>query len=164
MESVRTATLEDLDVLVELAAALDAEIAPMRGGAIWHVRDARDPEGDVGRELTSLLADPDVLVLVGSIDAAVVGFAVVEFERLRDASVLARVTELYVLPGAREVGVGEALADAIVDASRARGCIGIDAPALPGHRSTKNFFERQGFTARMLTMHKPLRGGQPASG
>jgi hypothetical protein len=39
---------------------------------------------------------------------------------------------------------------------RARGCTGMDAMALPGHRQTKNFFEESGFTARKLVMHHRL--------
>ena len=54
------------------------------------------------------------------------------------------------------MGVGEALVADLVEVATARGCLGIDAPALPGHRQTKNFFEGQGFTARLLTMHRPL--------
>ena len=36
----------------------------------------------------------------------------------------------------------------------------VDAFALPGHRATKNFFEEEGFTARALIMHRPLRGSE----
>ena len=32
----------------------------------------------------------------------------------------------------------------------------MDAMALPGHRSAKNFFEESGFTARKLVMHHRL--------
>jgi hypothetical protein len=35
------------------------------------------------------------------------------------------------------------------------GCVGVDAPALPGSRSAKAFFEDNGFIARMLVMHRP---------
>ena len=56
----------------------------------------------------------------------------------------------------RSVGVGEAMADALVAHCTAQGCIGIDARALPGHRATKNFFEAHGFTARALVMHHVL--------
>jgi len=59
-------------------------------------------------------------------------------------------------PEAREVGVGEAMADALVAHCDDRRCIGIDAPALPGHRAAKNFFEAHGFTARALVMHRRL--------
>ena len=37
-----------------------------------------------------------------------------------------------------------------------QGCAGMDAMALPGHRSAKNFFEESGFTARKLVMHHRL--------
>jgi len=50
----------------------------------------------------------------------------------------------------------EAIAAQLVAFCTEEGCVGIDAGALPGHRDTKNFFERTGFTARSLTMHKPL--------
>jgi hypothetical protein len=39
-----------------------------------------------------------------------------------------------------------------------RGCVGIDALALPGHRAAKNFFEESGFTARAIVMHRSLNG------
>ena len=35
---------------------------------------------------------------------------------------------------------------------------GVDATALPGDRLTKNFFESNGFTARLLIMHRRLDG------
>ena len=44
----------------------------------------------------------------------------------------------------------------IRDSCRGRGCVGIDAIALPGHRAAKNFFEAHGFTARALAMHHQL--------
>ncbi|MGH9181071.1 MAG: hypothetical protein ACRDY5_05080 [Acidimicrobiales bacterium] len=37
-----------------------------------------------------------------------------------------------------------------------RRCAGIDAVALPGQRATKNFFEGNGFTARLIVMHRRL--------
>jgi hypothetical protein len=48
------------------------------------------------------------------------------------------------------------MADDLVAFCVARGCAGIDALALPGHRTTKNFFEGSGFTARALVMHRAL--------
>ena len=35
----------------------------------------------------------------------------------------------------------------------------MDAPALPGSRPAKAFFEDNGFVARLLVMHRPLAGG-----
>jgi hypothetical protein len=48
------------------------------------------------------------------------------------------------------------MADDLVAFCATRGCTGIDALALPGHRTTKNFFEGFGFTARALVMHREL--------
>ena len=93
---------------------------------------------------------------VGLIDDAVVGYASMHPERLHDGSQLAVVTDLYVTPGARGVGVGGALMDLLIDAARADGAVGIDSLALPGDRATKNFFERFGLTARAIVVHRSL--------
>ena len=154
MESVREATVADLDTLVEFAGELSAELGTMRGGALWTRRDAR-PE-PLRTAFAALLDDDGADVLLGCVDGAAVGFAVMVVEELRDGGRLARITELHVLADARGVGVGEALVAELLVRATARGCLGVDAPALPGHRATKNFFEGQGFTARLLTMHRPL--------
>jgi hypothetical protein len=52
--------------------------------------------------------------------------------------------------------VAEAMVAALDDWARTLGCAGIDAPALPGNRAAKAFFEGQGFLARLLVMHRPL--------
>jgi ribosomal protein S18 acetylase RimI-like enzyme len=154
MESVRDATVADLDALVEFAGELSAELGPLRGGELWTRRDARpEPHRDA---FAALLEDGESEVLVGCVDGTPVGFAVMVVEPLRDGGTLARITELHVLPDARGVGVGEAIVAELLTRAGARGCVGIDAPALPGHRATKNFFEGQGFTARLLTMHRAL--------
>lgn len=125
-----------------------------RGGALWARSEAR--EALTTASLTDLLANPDARVFVGTIDNSVVGFAVVEFDTLRDGSVLGRLGEIYVHPDARSVGVGESLVGDVEAVCRERGCTGIDALALPGQRATKNFFEGAGFTARSLLMHRSL--------
>jgi len=66
------------------------------------------------------------------------------------------VDDIVVGQGAREVGVGEAMVGDRVAWCEAEGCSGMDAMARPGHRSTKNFFEESGFTARNLVMHHRL--------
>ena len=95
-------------------------------------------------------------MVVGSIDDAVIGFGVGRIERLRDGRDLGIIEELYVEPEARSVGVGEVIAEALLDFFRERGCIGADALALPGNRATKNFFEQNGFVARSIVMHRRL--------
>jgi GNAT superfamily N-acetyltransferase len=148
----RRATPHDVPVLDELATAALAELLPTRGGALYARREAR------ARPLMELLDDEVALVLAGLIDDAVIGYAAATQEELRDGSRLAAVSDLYVHPEARGVGVGEALMVDIVAWAAERGCIGVDAMVLPGNRETKNFFETFGLTARALVVHRPLDG------
>ena len=46
--------------------------------------------------------------------------------------------------------------DLLLEWCRSRGCVGIDAVALPGDRHTKNFFETFGLTARAIVVHRNL--------
>lgn len=159
-EAVRVATPEDLPAIVGLVEALRAELTPMRGGRIWAVREARSgpPEEVYG----ALLTDPAICVIVGTIDDVVVGFGVVSAERLSDDRRLGVVSELFVDIEARAVGVGEAMLEAMVGFCQRKGCVGVDAFALPGHRAAKNFFEESGFTARAIVMHHSFDSGAAA--
>jgi len=162
VETARPATPADIPAVVALAHALRAELQPMRGGALWGLRDAADDPLDP--VFSGLLDRDDALVVVGCIDDAVVGFGTVVVETLRDGSRLGVIGELFVDPDARAVAVGESVAGALVAFCEGAGCIGIDAFALPGHREAKNFFERNGFTARALTMFKALPGHERLAG
>lgn len=119
---------------------------------MWEVRESRvAPTADA---LTAFLERTDARVTVGTIDGVVVGYGTVEIETLADGSMLGVIGDLYVEAGAREVAVGEEIASDLVAFCAERGAAGVDAFALPGHRAAKNFFERAGFTARALVMHK----------
>lgn len=157
MEAVRPAGHEDLPRLAELTAEAVAEQVDARGGPIWSVREARAIPA--AASLREAIADPDQRVVVGTIDDVVVGYAVVRVETLRNGAILGVVTDVYTEPGARDVGVGEAMIGAVIDWCEHRGCVGIDALALPGNRNTKNFFETFGFTARAIVVHRRLGGG-----
>ena len=151
-----------MDELARLARDAIGELAPMRGGAVWKASEAR--QEPVEETLRRDLADPDSRVLVGTIDSVPVGYAVARAQRLPDGSILGVVDDIYVDPGAREVGLGEALMADLIAWCTARGCFGMDAMALPGHRSTKNFFEESGFTARKLVMYHSLRADPEPDG
>jgi GNAT superfamily N-acetyltransferase len=159
VECARPATESDVARVIELAGLLRDELRPMRGGEIWFRRDARPEPLDTA--YAQLLADPDALVAVGCIDDVVLGFAAARVEPLRGGGTLGVLTELFVESDARSVGVGEALIDLVVDFCAGRGCVGVDAIALPGHRAAKNFFEGHGFTARSLVMHRALHERDP---
>jgi ribosomal protein S18 acetylase RimI-like enzyme len=146
MESARRAVPGDEERLADLAARAVAEVQDQRGGLL-HLAGIRPyAAADLHRA--------DTLVLVGCIDDVVVGYLLVRLTPLGDLGTVGQIDGLYVEPGARDVGVGEAM---MVDALAwcdAEGCTGVDAVALPGDRATKNFFERFGLTARAIVVHR----------
>jgi ribosomal protein S18 acetylase RimI-like enzyme len=151
MEQARAAHADDVGEIAELAHLLVEELEPTRGGALWARRERRD--GPYDAAYGALLGRDDTHVVVGTVHDVVVGFGVVVLERLRDGGVLGVITDLFVHPEARSVGVGEAMVGSIVAFCSEHDCVGIDALVLPGHRAAKNFFEESGFTARALVMH-----------
>ena len=152
MENARAATGAELARVAELARDLRAELRASRGGVLWETREARpEPLDDAVVELSKRV---DALVVVGTTEDAVVGYGIARWEVLRDGTRLGVIEEIYVEPEARAVGVGELLVEQLVAFCTEAGCVGVDATALPGDRQAKNFFERAGFTARSLVMHK----------
>jgi len=102
------------------------------------------------------MSSPDEEVWVGTLDSAILSYARAKVEVLRTGEYLGLVTDIYVTPEARSVGLGEALINVIIAWCSERKCVGIDSMALPGNRETKNFFETFGFKARLLTVHRSL--------
>lgn len=147
IEGVRPATTADGPVVEALFRAATEELRAERGGELWARQNRRAagpgfPDGG--------------LVLVGTIDDQVVGYAAVHAETLDDGAELALLTDVYVEDAARGVGIGELLLAEAIEWARQRGCVGVDAIALPGMRATKNFFEAAGLVARAIVVHKPL--------
>jgi GNAT superfamily N-acetyltransferase len=157
VEAARPAEAGDLARLELLARQARDELRPGRGGSIFLASAA----GRGRPALSEAMADPDRGVWVGTIDEVVVGYAAAHDEQLADGSRLGVIDDLFVEPGARGVGVGEALMDRVLGWCASRGCAGVDAMALPGSRATKNFFEESGFTARLLVMHRRLGDARP---
>ena len=153
-EAARSATAADLDALAALVDEAAAEKRSQKGGELWWRRERR--EGHAGADVAALLSSPDHEVAVGTIDGAAVGYGVVRRERLADGGLLGVIEDIYVDPGARAVGVGEALMEHLLAWCREQGCFGVDSLALPGDRSTKNFFESFGLVARAIVVHRPL--------
>ena len=154
MEAARRARPDDVQRLAELTRAAIAELTPTRGGEVWKAAEARAEPIEDG--LGALLSDDDTLVVVGTIDDVIVGYAVVRVQHLGDGSRLGVIDDIYVEDEARGVGLGETMMNDLIEWSVERKCFGMDAMALPGHRQTKNFFEESGFTARKLVMHHSL--------
>ena len=154
MEGARPATDADVARLAELCRAMLTQLEAFRGAEVFAGREARPQPFE--QCFASDLAAEDRSVWVGTIDDVVIGYAVGRTEPFRDGRILGRVDDLYVEPEARGIGVGECLMEALLEWFRGRGAFAVDAYALPGDRDTKNFFEEQGFTARLLVMHHRL--------
>jgi GNAT superfamily N-acetyltransferase len=146
----RVATPADADRLDELVSMAGSLIRPGRGGA-QHL----DIDG-FGWTLAERMTADATIVLVGTIDSVVLGFAVVSYRELAARVRVGRIEALFVEPDARELGVGEALLDALLEWCQSHQCRTVDAVALPGDRHTKNFFETFGLVARALTVSRSL--------
>lgn len=153
-EGSRRAEPGDLPVLEALAELAADEMSPLRGGSVWSRREARRPP--LAEGFRADLADRDARVAVGTIDGTVVGYGAIRVEPLHDGASIGRIGDIYVMPGARGVGVGESIANHLMGWAAARGCVGVDSLALPGDRHTKNFFETHGLVARAIIVHRKL--------
>ena len=153
-EGCRTASVDDVSRLAALAEQAVAELRPGRGGEVWSRTQAR--RAPFEPRFTAEIADPTTLVLVGTLDGSVVGYAVVHEQALADGGSLGVIDDLYTEPLARGVGVGEQLMDALLAWCTERGFQGVDGLALPGDRHTKNYFEANGLVARAIVVHRVL--------
>ena len=158
MEAVRVATEADLDELARLATLARDELGGERGGPMWQVLHGRpDPvRATLAADLSEAAADAGV-VLLGTVADAPAGYAVAHREALPDGTAIAVVSDVYVEPGFRDIGLGGALMDELLAWASAHDCRGIDALALPGMRHSTNFFERFGLTARAILVHRDVR-------
>jgi GNAT superfamily N-acetyltransferase len=138
--------------LAELAEAAIVELSAGRGGAVWARHAAR--RAPFEPDLVAALADPEQRVVVGTVDDIVMGYGAAAIQTLADGGRLGTVTDLYTDPGCRELGIGEAMMQDLVDWCAGSGCFGVDSLALPGDRHTKNFFESVGLVARGSVVHR----------
>lgn len=141
---VRFATHDDIGELERIEAEARAGLVDQRGGERWlATHPAR-----AGRWGDAIDAGD---VHVAHIDDLVVGYLVAP-----RAGEIVVVDEVYVVLEARELGFGDALLAAALDAGRRDGCTLVEGEALPGDRDTKNLYERAGITARLITVSRRL--------
>lgn len=152
--TARPATVDDLAEISTLCQTGLEELRPNRGGSLWARREARRPPIDLS--IRSTHDDPAGFLGVGTIDETIVGYVGVTVITLHDGTLVGDLTDIYVLPDARGVGVGEELMTLVIDWCTQHDCIGIDSIALPGDRATKNFFEGFGMVARAIRVHRSL--------
>ena len=150
--AARRATAEDLPELVRLYRILAAEMREYH--SMWELADGL-PEPVEGA-LAAALDDENTAVYLGTIDGLAFGFILGRSEPLLPQAGGERIGSIrfvFTEADAREVGVGEAMRETLLQDLRDRGLRRFDAHVLPGHRLVKNFFESGGFSARTIVMH-----------
>ena len=148
----REANNADIDLLEQMYRSLQAEMVALH--KMWPLADGLDEP--VSESLIAAIANPDSMVLIGSIDNYPFGFLVAHVEQLlaqADSETVGSIRLIYVEDDAREVAVAESMRELAVSMFRERGISKFDAHVLPGHRLAKNFFEAGGFSARSIIMH-----------
>lgn len=151
---VRHAQQGDVQTISEAHRLAQAAVADVRGGYLDTLLSGRgEPvEATFEEDLDTAASH----VWVGTADDLVVGYCVLRITQLRSGESLGVVTDLWVHPLSRGIGVGYALMSQATSTATDKGCCGIDARALPGDRETKNFFESFGLVARVIEVHKSL--------
>ncbi len=144
---VRRARAEDAPALAGLEREAREALEGARGGP--QLLAEQPAVGEWG----PALADPGRAVWVATIDDVAVGYLELALPGNDHIGV---VRQVFVLPGAREVGFGDELLAEAITAVRSAGGTAIESFALPGDRDTKNLYERAGVTARKLIVAKRL--------
>lgn len=150
-ESARRAVAADAAEVARLVGDALAAVVGQRGADQWLATDAPDVPTPA-----DLVDGAPLAWFVGCLDDVPVGVAAAAERAWRDGRTVVRAELVYVDPGAREVGVGEALVEALLAHAAERGAAALEATALPGDRELKNLFERVGLVARAIVVHKAL--------
>jgi GNAT superfamily N-acetyltransferase len=151
--AARWATPSDVEPLVSLYLELEGEQAALR--PIWP--ETQGLEEPIAESMAALVSSPDAIVVVGTIDDIPLGFLFATVEGMLDRADGRRVgvvRYIFSTDEARGVGIGQAMFDLAVDELRGREIDLFDAVVSPGHRLAKNFFESQGFRARLIVMNR----------
>ena len=141
---VRRAVVDDAPQLQELEHEARTALIDRRGGRRWlDTHPAREADWSQYIEHDAVYAAVH--------DDRPVGYLVASHSQN-----IARVDEVYVAPGWRDLGFGDALLEQAMADARDAGCTLIEGEALPGDRDIKNLYERAGVTARLIVVSRNL--------
>jgi GNAT superfamily N-acetyltransferase len=151
---IRPATTADLDGVVASSAALFAEDAAARDP----LRNADWPASYGAQWCSDLLADPQALVLVASLDGELFGHLVGTFA---EPSAMwtgskAELVSMFVQEGQRGQGVGGRLVDAFVDWAKERGAARLHVTAYAANEGALRLYQSRGFAPKSITLAQDL--------
>lgn len=141
---VRPERSEDVGAVERVRDEVLRTLAGLRGGEAYPA-----PAGEPGVTAADLS-------LVGTIGPVVVGALRAGTTVDGSGATICTISFIGVEPAARGVGVGRALLTSACDWARGQGASAVDSSALPGDRSTKNFFEAHGMVARLIVVRSSL--------
>lgn len=144
---VRPAHPDDAAAIAQLQDEAREALVDTRGG---NALLAEQPAVD---DWAAIIQAVDRRVWVATIDQVVVGYLELATPHSGGAGI---VQQVYVHPEAREVGFGDYMLAAAIDAIQQLGGTVVESFALPGDRDTKNLYERAGVTARKIIVSKRL--------
>jgi aminoglycoside 6'-N-acetyltransferase I len=128
------------------------------------------PPGQIRRQLVGLLDDDGNAVFLAWLKERPVGVATVTTTSGLELGLSAELEDLYVLPEARQIGVGGALIEAVKDWCRARGCTLVSVVVTPEGQAAHEligYYRGRGFveTGRVLLFAhlEPREPEQPSS-
>ncbi|NGO44368.1 GNAT family N-acetyltransferase [Streptomyces ureilyticus] len=147
--AVRPAVLDDVPALVACSAALSAEDAGARDATV----DINWPLEHGAERFTSGVDDPSRLLLVAERGGEVVGHlagAVAEGTAMRPVKV-ATLVSMYVRPEHRGARTGTRLVEGFLRWAKEQGAQEAEVTAYAANGDAIRFYERNGFTARLVT-------------
>lgn len=148
----RAATSDDVDTIIAMYRVLADEQEALR--PLWPLADGLAEPAEAA--IRDILVADDSLLLIGEIKRYPLGFLWARVEPLLPQAAGEEVGVIRLIftdPEARGVGVGDAMITQALAELRGRGLRYFDARVSPGHRHAKNFFESNGFSARLIVMH-----------
>jgi ribosomal protein S18 acetylase RimI-like enzyme len=141
--TIRDATADDLPALQPLWRAFEAEVPEPS----WVDVDVAEEL----REVADIVAG-EVAVVAEDDGGAIVGFALARRVNAR----LGRITDVYVVPGARGSGIATLLVRRVVDRLRAFGLETVRLEVVADNAHARAIYERWGFREEELTLVAPL--------
>ncbi|GII20569.1 GNAT family N-acetyltransferase [Planosporangium mesophilum] len=152
--TIRTAGRRDLDVVVELSAALFAEDAGQRDPYTdldWPRREGHEYFG-------GLLTGPTTRCWLAEVDGVIAGCLVGRINRESTVRPVrtAELESMYVRPEYRGTGVGDALVAQFFEWARGRRAKRASVTAYASNDRAIAFYERNGFTSKSVQLELGL--------
>jgi len=145
---VRVAVHEDAEALRLLELEARSAIAEFRGFELLLVELPI-----VGDSWSAFLQHAQRIVLVAQASSQIIAYGYADVDTLSHHCL---VRHIFVVPQARQLGIGASLITQIASTAKQMHCTTLDGFALPGDRKMKNLYERVGMPARLIVASKNI--------